>query len=82
MADIIILNLDHGVISKLQERAAENHHSLEEEVHTILSDAFSDERTTAPRDIAKFAQECFGPLGGVELEVPARAPMRDPPDFD
>ena len=81
MADIIILNLDDDVISKLQERAAENHRSLEEEVHSILCDAVSDERPTAPRDLAKFAKECFAPLGGVELELPTRGPMRNPPDF-
>ena len=36
---------------------------------------------TGPRDLAKFTSECFAPLGGVELELPPRGPMREPPDF-
>ena len=36
---------------------------------------------TGPRDLAKFTRECFAPLGGVELELPPRGPMREPPDF-
>lgn len=36
---------------------------------------------TGPQDLAKFTRECFAPLGGVELELPPRGPMREPPDF-
>ncbi len=34
-----------------------------------------------PRDLAKFTRECFAPLGGVELELPPRGPMRESPDL-
>lgn len=80
MEDILIFNLDDHVITKLHERATENHRSLEEEIHAILSDTISD-TSFAPRNLAEFARECFAPLGGVELELPARGPMRNPPDF-
>ena len=80
MAKIMIINIDDDIKTKLCERASENHRSLEEEVNIILRDAASDTETT-PRNLAEFARECFAPLGGVELELPARGPMRNPPDF-
>ena len=80
MEGILIFHLDDDVIAKLHERATENHRLLEEEIRTILRDAVSDTETT-PRNLAEFARECFAPLGGVELELPTRGPMRNPPDF-
>lgn len=80
MPDILIRNLDANVRTRLHERATENHRSLEEEVHAILLDAVSD-IPSAQRNLAEIARECFAPLGGVELELPARGPMRNPPDF-
>ena len=53
---------------------------MEEEVRVILRDTVNEGRAT-PRDLAKFTRECFAPLGGVELELPPRSPMRKPPEF-
>ena len=80
MASITIRNLDEGVKTRLRVRAAEHHRSMEEEVRIILHDAVNGGRT-GPRDLAKFARDCFAHLGGVELEFPPRGPMREPPDF-
>ena len=80
MASITIRNLDDQVMTRLRVCAAEHHRSMEEEVLVILRDAVSHGRA-GPRDLAKFTRECFAPLGGVELEVPPRGPMREPPDF-
>ena len=80
MASITIRNLDDEVKTRLRVRAAEHHRSMEEEVCIILRDAVNG-GPTAPRDLAKFTRECFAPLGGVELELPTRAAMREPPDF-
>ena len=80
MASITIRNLDDDVKTRLRVRAAEHHRSMEEEARIILRDAVNDERA-APRDLAKFTRECFAPLGGVELELPTRVAMREPPDF-
>ena len=80
MASITIRNLDDDVKTRLRVRAAEHHRSMEEEVRTILSDAVNDGRA-APRDLTKFTRDCFAPLGGVELDLPARVAMREPPDF-
>lgn len=34
-----------------------------------------------PATLAEAIRARFAPLGGVELELPPREPMRDPPDF-
>lgn len=33
-------------------------------------------------NLAEAIRAHFAPLGGVELEIPPRGPMRDPPDFE
>ncbi len=80
MASITIRNLDDEVKTRLRVRAAEHHRSMEEEVRVILRDVVNGGRTS-PRDLAKFTRECFAPFGGVELELPPRGLMREPPDF-
>ena len=80
MASITIRNLDDGLKTRLRVRAAEHHRSMEEEVRIILRDNVDGGRA-ALRDLAKFTRECFEPLGGVELELPPRGPMQEPPDF-
>ena len=80
MANITIRNLDDEVKTRLRVRAAEHHRSMEEEVRIILREAVNSEPTD-PRDLAKFTRDCFAPLGGAELELPQRGPMREPPDF-
>ena len=80
MASITVRNLDEDVKTRLRVRAAKHHRSMEEEVRIILRDAVNGGRTV-PRDLAAFTRECFAPLGGVELELPPRPPMREPPDF-
>ena len=76
MASTTIRNLDDDVKTRLRVRSAEHHRSMEEEVRTILRDAVNGGRTR-PRNLTEFTRECFGPLGGIEIEVP----MREPPDF-
>ena len=80
MASITIRNLDDEVKTRLRLRAAEHSRSMEEEVRIILREAVNGGKA-APRDLARFTRECFAPVGGVELELPPRGPMREPPDF-
>ena len=35
-----------------------------------------------PTNLAEAIRAHFAPLGGVELEIPPRGPMREPPDFE
>lgn len=80
MASITIRNLDDAVKTRLRVRAATNGRSMEEEARIILREAV--ERRTGPKNLAHAIRTRFAPLGGVELELPAREPMRDPPGFD
>ena len=78
MTSITIRNLDDDVKTRLRVRAVEHHRSMEEEARIILRDAVNNARA-APRDLARFTHKCYAPLGGVELELPTRVPMREPP---
>ena len=79
MASITIRNLDEGVKRSLRVRAAENGRSMEEEARAILRQGVSD--PAPPQDLGRAIHARFAALGGVELEVPERGPMRTPPDF-
>ncbi len=78
MASITIRRLDDEVKTRLRIRAAANGRSIAEEVRIILREAVS--REAEPENLASFIRECFGPLGGVELELLPRGPMREPPE--
>ena len=78
MASITIRHLDDEVKTRLRVRASANGRSMEEEARIILREAVGWE--AEPENLASFIRECFEPVGGVELEVPPRKPMREPPD--
>ncbi|MCY4587224.1 MAG: hypothetical protein OXB98_14400 [Bryobacterales bacterium] len=81
MASITIRNLDDDVKSRLRVRAASNGRSMEEEARIILAEAV--DREPAPAEgLGTAIHELFKPFGGVELELPPREPMRDPPRFE
>ncbi len=81
MASITVRNLDDDVKRRLRIRAAENGRSMEQEAREILKQALEEE--TAPEmDLGTAIYERFRPFGGVELDIPPRDPMREPPKFD
>ena len=78
MASITVRNLDDSLKRRLRIRAAENGRSMEQEVREILRAAVNGE--TAPAgNLGTAIHELFKPYGGVDLEVPTREPMREPP---
>ncbi len=81
MASITIRNLDDGVKTGLRKRAAGNGRSMEEEVRLILREAVGRGGVPA-KGLGTAIHELFKPFGGIELELPSREPMRDPPRFD
>ena len=81
MASIIVRNLDDGLKQRLRIQAAANGRSMEAEVRDILQTALN-RQPAAPRNLASAIRARFAPLGGVELELPPRSPMRKPPRFD
>ena len=81
MASITIRNLDDDLERRLRIRASKNGCSMEQEVRDILRTALGED--TAPtRNLGTAIHELFKPFGGVELEIPPREPMREPPSID
>lgn len=78
MASITIRRLDERLKSRLRHSAITHGCSMEEEARRILRDALDHER---PRSFMEIATELFGPENGLELELPPRDPMPEPPDF-
>ena len=81
MASITIRNLQDGLKRRLRIRAAYHGRSMEEEVRQILNNVLTQE-LSAPVNLASAIRSRFAPLGGAELELPSREPMRDPPRFE
>ena len=79
MASITIRNLDDGLKRRLRIRAAEHGRSMEEEVREILRQSIGP--AAPPRNLGQVIHDRFAALGGVELDLPARGPMREPPAF-
>jgi plasmid stability protein len=80
MASITIRNLDETLKRKLRLRAAHRNHSMEDEARDILRAALARELAPAG-NLADAMRRRIAPLGGVELSLPPRGPMREPPDF-
>jgi plasmid stability protein len=78
MASITIRNLDDRTKDRLRMRAAHHKRSMEEEARNILRSALSED-VPERRNLAEAIGARFRPLGGVELQLPPREPMREPP---
>ena len=81
MASITVRNLEEELKRRLRVQAAGNGRSMEEEVRVILRTALYCQ-PQAQQDLAAAIRARFAPLGGVELDIPPRSPMRQPPRFD
>lgn len=78
MASITIRNLDAPTKARLRVRAAHRQRSMEEEARNILRAALAEDEPAAS-DLGAVIGARFRPLGGVDLVLPARDPMREPP---
>lgn len=82
MATITINNLDDELKERLKARAAEHGRSMEAEARDILHAALdSESEAAAPGNLAEAIRAIVEPLGGIELDIPPRKPIRDPPKF-
>jgi len=80
MATMTIRNIDEDLKARLRIQAARHGRSMEDEVRDILRTALSTQPKSGA-SLYKAIRARFEPLGGVELELSLREPMREPPDF-
>ncbi len=82
MATLTIRQLDDKLKQRLRVRAAQNGRSMEEEAREILRGALAGISSKGPeKNLAESIRELFAPFGGVELEIPKRESITEPPDF-
>jgi plasmid stability protein len=80
MASITIRNLDDRLKARLRVRAARHGRSMEEEARDVLRIALAEEPQVAT-NLLEAVRRRFVRVGPVNLRIPAREPMREPPDL-
>jgi antitoxin FitA len=81
MASMTIRNIDEQLKARLRIAAAQHGRSMEDEARDILRIALSTQQPGSQQSIAESIRRRIQPLGGVELNLPAREPAREPVDF-
>ena len=81
-ASITIRNLDPALKERLRVRAAQHGQSMEAEARRILQTVLTPQQAPPMRHLYDRVRARFVPLGGVDLELPPRATVREPPRFD
>lgn len=77
MATMTIRNIDDQLKARLRIQAAMHGRSMEDEARDILRAALSAEPASAASLVASIRAR-VEPLGGIDLELPVREPIRDP----
>jgi plasmid stability protein len=80
VATLTIRNLDQALKERLRVRAAEHGRSMEAEARRILQTALGE--PPAARNLYERIHARFAALGGIDLDLPPRAAVREPPQFD
>jgi plasmid stability protein len=76
MATLTIRQLDERTKAKLRVRAARHGRSMEQEAREILRSALVKEDRSGA-SLFEAIRKRIEPLGGVELELPKRGPIRE-----
>lgn len=76
MASMTIRNLDERLKARLRVQAAKHGRSMEEEARDILRSSLST-ASSRTAGLVKAIRRRIEPLGGVELQVAPREPMRE-----
>ncbi len=83
MASVTIQNIDEAVAQRLKARAAAHGRSMEAEANDILSTALGGElQERVPGNLGDAIRAIVEPIGGIELELVPRQPVREPPKFE
>lgn len=76
MPSMTIRNVDDALKRRLRIQAAKHGHSMEDEAREILRAALSIEPAQG-ETLLDVLRARIEPLGGIELELPARDPIRE-----
>jgi antitoxin FitA len=77
MASITIRRLPENTKRRLRMRAAHNGRSMEQEARELLEAALSGTEAKS-ENLGEAIRQIFAPMGGVDLKIPPRGPIRDP----
>jgi antitoxin FitA len=77
MASITIRKLPENTKRRLRLRAARNGRSMEQEARELLESGLAKPEV-APDNLGEAIHRRFAALGGVDLKIPPRGPIRDP----
>lgn len=77
MASITIRNLDEKTTSRLRMREAHHNRSMAEEARSILCSVLAEEHPS-PVESSPSDSKRLGPLGGIDIKLPTREPLRAP----
>lgn len=80
MATMTIRNIDDQLKARLRVQAAIHGRSMEDEARDILRAALSVEPVRGS-SLVEAIRARIEPLGGVDLDLPVREPIRDPVDL-
>ena len=84
MDTITISNVDDDLKHRLEARAALHGHSVETEARGILRLALTEaiaKTASTPQNLADAIRAIVEPLGGIDLQIAPRKPVRVPPTF-
>jgi antitoxin FitA len=80
LASMTIRNLDEKLKARLRVQAAKHGRSMEDEARDILRSALSTLSSRA--SLVKSMRHRIEALGGVELQIEPREPMREPVNLE
>lgn len=81
MASLIIRKIDEDLKRRLRLQAAQHGRSMEEEARRILTTALAT-HTPVSGSAGDAIAAIVDPIGGIELDLPHREAVREPPRFD
>lgn len=81
MSTMTIRDLDDQIKRRLRIRAAQHGRSMEDEARDILRSSLCTD-VTETGTLVRSIRTRIEPLGGIDLRLPARRPIRTPPSID
>ncbi len=82
MASMTIRKLDEKLKARLRVQAAKHGRSMEDEARDILRAALATPASRSAANLVRAIRRRVEPLGGVDLQLASREPMREPVELE